>query len=483
MNKTVFSSGERMVLTTMACALGCMVISILVGAAGAISYVPVIGPVMADVGVSLAQLRPLHTTFASAWLYLGCVAGMYAYLVHAFGEPSRGDRLRYRVHMVCWGVAGIGVIVSLLLGYGSGREYLGFHPVFSVLIIAGWLSFLWTFLRRVLPGFWARPVYVYMWTAGSLYFVYTFAEGHAYLLPSVAEHPVADLQIQWKSCGALVASFNQMVYGTLIFVGERVSGDRRAGQTRATFALFGLGLLNSFTNYTHHTYHLPQDPLVKWIAFTVSMMEIVILWIVLSDLVARIGARRELRSRFVASTHFFTLSKSWNAFLLPVALLISIPPLNSVIHGTHVVMAHAMGSEIAIDTYILLGAFAWLFAQVYPKREVVERVIDSSRVRRAIRSLNTGMIVLVGCLLVRGVTVGVTRYLGRPAPEWLDVFPVFFVLSGLTVGYSLLRLVMCWLPLFRDPLPHKLFRHDPRWPELVAPEPAASRATADHAAP
>ncbi len=469
-----------MILTTMACALACMVIAILVGALGALSYIPVIGPVMADLNLSLVQLRPLHTTFASAWLYLGCVAGMYAFLAHTFGEPTRAERLRFRVHMIVWGLAGIGALVSLALGFGSGREYLGFHPIVSVLILSGWLCFLWTFLRRVLPGFWARPVYVYMWTAGALYFVYTFIEGHAYLLPSVAEYPVADLQVQWKSCGALVASFNQMVYGTLLYIGERVTRDRRAGQSKPAFALLGLGLLNSLTNYVHHTYHLPQDSAAKWIAFVVSMAEVIILWGLLADLVRKIRTKHSIHSRsatsihFVTSTRFFALSKNWNCCLLPLALLISIPPLNAVIHGTHVVMAHGMGSELAIDTYILLGAFAWLLTQVFPKREVIESVIDGPAIRRHIRRLNAGLIVLVGCLLLNGLGVGITRYLGMAAPEWMDAFPIFFVLSGLTVGYSLLRIVHGWLPLFRQPLPHKLFRNDPRWPDVVAPGAAAT---------
>ena len=467
MNKAVFSSSERMVLTTMACALTCMLLSIFIGAFAAMSYVPGVGAEMAGIGLSLVQLRPLHTTFASAWLYLGCVAGMYAFLAYTFGEPSRGDRLRFRIHMVCWGVAGLGVLISLFAGVGSGREYLGFHPVFSVLILLGWLCFLWTFLRRVLPGFWERPVYVYMWTMGALYFVYTFVEGHAYLLPSVAEHPVVDLQIQWKSCGSLVASFNQMVYGTLLYVGERMSGDKRPAQSRAAFSLFGLGLLNSFTNFAHHTYHLPQDEWIKWIAFVVSMLELIILWSLLSDLVRAVGAKRANHARFSTPKRFFTLSKNWNAFLLPIALLISVPPWNALIHGTHVVMAHAMGSELAIDTYILLGAFGWLLTQIFPKREVIEGVIDGPQIRRFSALLNLGLIVLVAALLIKGLGVGISRYLGYAAPTWLDSFPGLFIVSGLTVGYSLIRIAMAWLPLFLGPLPHKLFSHDPRWPALV----------------
>ncbi|MCP5070756.1 MAG: cbb3-type cytochrome c oxidase subunit I, partial [bacterium] len=346
-------------------------------------------------------------------------------------------------------------------------EYIGFHPAISALILAGWLAFLWTFLRRVARGFWGRPAYVYMWTIGAVLFVYTFTEAHAHLLPFVSSQPVADTQIQWKSCGTLVASFNQMVYGCLLYVGERLSGDRHAAQSRSAFALLGIGVLNSFTNYAHHTYHLPQSHLIKWVAFSVSMLEIIILWSLLRGIVAGIQRGRPLGQNFVATTRLFSLSKGWNAFLLPVALLISVPPLNALIHGTHVVMAHAMGSELAIDSYILLGVFAWLLASLFPKRESIESVINAPLVRRTLFVLNTALILLVACLLVGGLAVGVTRYLGQPRPQWMKAFPVAFALLGGIVGYGLLRIVTAWLPLFRDPLRHKLFRHDPRWDELV----------------
>ncbi len=471
MNKDVFPSGERMVLVTMACALVSMLLAIVVGAIGALSYVPGIGRVMAGAGFTLAQLRPLHTTFASAWIYLGCVACIYSYLHHRFGPPTPAERLRFRIHMVLWGLAGLGGLLTLALGVTSGREYLGMHPALSVPVLAGWLVFLYTMLRRVLPTFWAQPVYVYMWTAGALYFVYTFIEGHAHLLSPVAEHPVADLQIQWKSCGTLVAAFNQMVYGSLMYIGERTTGDRRVGQSHTAFALFGVGLLNSFTNYAHHTYHLPQSHAIKWFAFGVSMIEIILLWNLLREIVAKMKGRRPLHTPFSTPTRFFALAKGWNAFLLPLALLISVPPLNSVIHGTHVVMAHAMGSELAIDSYILLGAFAWLFAQIFPKRETLLYVINGPHVERAVGLLNGGLALLVGTLLLGGLTVGVTRYLGQPLPEFMQGFPVVFVVTGFVVGYALVRLILCWVPLFRDPMPNKLFRNDPRWDALVGPEP------------
>ncbi|MHC4848028.1 MAG: cbb3-type cytochrome c oxidase subunit I [Planctomycetota bacterium] len=444
-----------MTLVLMACALGCVFISLLMGAVAALYYIPAFGAWLAKAGISLVQLRPLHTTFASAWIYLGAVTCVYAYLFHRFGEPTEKEKRRYKVHMFLWGMAGLGVLFTLPFGITTGREYLGFHPIFSLMIATGWLLFAYTFFRRVAKGFWSQPSYVYMWAVGILLFLYTFAEGHAYLIPSVRGQPAVDLAVQWKSCGTLVAAFNQMVYGSLIFVAERMTGNKRVAQSTKTFALLGIGVLNSFTNYAHHTYHIPQSDLIKWVAFVVSMLEIILLVGVYADVMTHLRKTRKSSLDFNTSIRFIELSKCWNLFLLTLALLISVPPLNALIHGTHVVMAHAMGSELAIDSYILFAVFAFLFTRIFPKRETAEAHLNDERARRTIGWLNLCLIVVVGWLLLRGTVTGITRYLGEPEPAWLAGFPYLFAASGLCFAFFLVRLILMWRPFFFRPEPEK----------------------------
>ena len=142
---------------------------------------------------------------------------------------------------------------------------------------------------------------------------------------------------------------------------------------------------------------------------------------------------------------------------MTLALLISVPPLNSLIHGTHVVMAHAMGSELAIDSYILFAVFAYILGTIFPKREILRRYIDSPRLRAIARRLNAALVLLVLWLLVRGLAVGVTRYLGQREPDWLEPFPYLFAFLGITVGLFLVKLVLAWAPLLVQPQRHKLW--------------------------
>ena len=302
-------------------------------------------PVLRSLGFTLQHFRSVHDTFAFGWVFLGGAAVVYFYLYREYGEPSAAARKRIVWNVILWTVAGVGIVVTLLAGQFSGREYLGHHPIFSLLIIAGWFLFARNYFERSrrLKG---RPVYIYMWSVGILLFFVTFIEGHLYLLDAVSDRPVRDLAIQWKSAGTLVGAFNQIAYGSCMYIACCINGDDKYAYSRPAFALLWVGLLNTFANYGHHTYHLPQSAWIHWISFIVSMLEIVILAKVFLDLLALRRASAATND-FRVSDGFLRSTTAWIFLMLTLSLLISVPPLNALIHGTHVVVAHSMGGLIS----------------------------------------------------------------------------------------------------------------------------------------
>lgn len=384
-------------------------VTLVAGILGALYSVPALAPSFQSVGIDLRQLRPIHTTFASAWIFLGGVAVVHRWLQDYGGVPTAGDRLRMRVQVLSWALAGSGILVTLAYGIGSGREYVGFHPVFSALILLGWLCYAWNFFRIAGPGFFSRPLYLTMWGVGMLFFIVTFVEQHLYLLPGVFSDPLQDLQVQWKATGTLVGAFNLFVYGSIIYIGERISRDPTYGHSKVAYALFGIGLLNSFTNFAHHTYHLPQDHVVKWISFVVSMTEITILCRAMYDLLKLF--RGTDRAEFCAARGSFAASKYWSVFILLSAVLISVPPLNAIIHGTYAVTGHAMGATIGIDTMVLIGAIIWILGEHLQAREGADAasVLHTAAMRRIVIGLNAAVFALVAWLHVSGTVTGVSR--------------------------------------------------------------------------
>lgn len=449
-------------LTFIRGGLVALAVTLVGGLLGALYSVPSLAPAFQSLGLDLRQLRPIHTTFASAWIFLGGVAVVHRYLQDQAGPITQGDRRRLWIQVLSWAAAGAGILVTLLLGVGSGREYVGFHPIFSTLILLGWICYAWNFFRIVARGFWTRPIYVTMWGVGMLFFIYTFLEQHAYLLSGIFADPVHDLRIQWKATGTLVGSFNLFVYGSIIYIGERISGDPRYGHSRTAYALFGVGLLNSFTNFAHHSYHLPQSELVKWISFVVSMMEIIVLTKAVWDL-WRLVSTAEDRP-FCATRGSFTAAKWWTVAILATAVFISIPPLNAVIHGTYVVTGHAMGATIGIDTMILLGACIWIIGEHLCAigGEGSDEPLHCEAMRWTVIGLNLSVAALVLWLHVAGVVTGVTRMGFAPGetyvpPAWLGATsgPVFAATGALAVAFFGL-LLFTLMPLAFRPLPRDM---------------------------
>ncbi len=434
------SDVDRIVSTQLRLALSCLVLALAGGALSVLHYVPAASLWLNDLGLAMPRVRPVHTTFITLWIYGAAVAVVYAWIARQGEGLTAGDRLRFKFHTVCWASAGVGIFVTALMGVSSGREYFEFPPVFAIPLLAGWLAFAWSFWKRAFRGFWGQPVYIYMWTVGTCLFTYAFVEAQVWMLPTVGDNPLRDLQLQWKSCGTLVGSFNFMVYGAIAYVRERITGHTTAAHTRWTFALFGVGCLNSFTNYVHHTYHVPQDEAAKWVAFLVSMAEVIILWRVLIDVVAslRAAAPHHPSLRFLASV------RNWNAFNLTMSIVISVPVWNSLIHGTHVVAAHAMGAEIGIDSMALFAGLTWLLLDRRPDFAARLTVPGSLRV------LNFAAIALVGWLLAMGTANGWTRFHGETPPQWVTsgfwVFPVL----GVTFAVALITLLVRWFAAIRD---------------------------------
>ena len=415
-------------------ALTCVLLTVFGGAMSALYYVPSIATALNEMGVQMTSMRPIHTAFASMWIFGASVAIAYHWMGTNHDGLSRADVLRFRIHTACWIVAGVGIFATLLMGVSTGRENLGFHPAFSAVLLFGWLCFAFNLLKRLKHGFWGQPIYVWFWTIGTLYFIYTFVEGHAYLLPGVFESPIRDLQVQWKSCGTLVGSFNFLMYGSLTYVGEKMSGDKTYGQSPVAFWLFGVGCLNSFTNYVHHTYHLPQTETVKWVAFIVSMMEVIILVKLMVDL-GKMLATRKSGAPFCGRGGWLTQAKYWTVAMLFTSIVISVPTFNTLIHGTQLVMGHAMGATVGIDTLVLLGTSSWL---VYELRgDAVKARLDAPITKVSLLLVSLSLAVLVTWLSVAGLAHGATRYYGEPTPEWVSTSRLLLPIVGAALGVGL----------------------------------------------
>lgn len=292
-------------------------------------------------------LRTIHDSFAAGWIVVAAQGFVLACLPTATGAPLWSRRLAF-VQLGLWVAAGAALLATASLGLYTGREYINFPTPISALVFAAGLLMAVNFFKTVRRA----PVYVWMWGCGIVLFLWTWAEAHAWLLPFYRHVLIRDMTVQWKSYGAMAGSWNLMVYGLSFFCADRLCGGAPAKSHRLWTWVFWLALANALLGWAHHTYHLPQSAAIRWIAFIVSMSEILLLIKAMRDVTARGGSGPAAR--------LFRAAGFWIAGNLLLSMIISVPRLNGITHGTQVTVAHSMGAMIGINLTLLAAVGATL---------------------------------------------------------------------------------------------------------------------------
>ena len=435
--------GFRPLIGLALLALGACSLTFLVGLPVALTYTEKF-TILRDWGLTLQHLRPVHESCAFAWVFIGGVTTVHLWLLHAYGPPDSAMRKRTVAMATLWAIAGIGIVTSFLGGEFTGREYLGYSPIFSVLIVFGWLLFAWNFFSRVGWSLRGLPVYVIMWWVALPLFLFTYAEAHAYLLEYISLRPLRDLAIQWKSAGAHVGSFNLLAYGSVMFVACAMQKSEDYAHSRTAFSFFTVGLLNTFCNYGHHTYHLPQSAWIHWISFVVSMLELAILAKVFLDVGKLLKEQGAAESDPVVNG-FMRSATLWTFLMLTLSIAIAVPPLNAMLHGTHAISAHVMGSMVGIDSMILWAAMGYLVSRAVG---VDHPSLQKLSMRVAVRLINVLLFGFILVYLLRGASAGWSRYAGAAAGDhsaFVALFPALMMVLGAGLMVSVLWVLFHWM--------------------------------------
>ncbi len=297
--------------------------------------------------------RPLHVSLVISWIFLSATGGIYYYLP-IIGKGFWQTFKMQKLHLILFIVTGICILSCYVLGIFGGREYWEYPPVFSICIIITWIIFAFNFFLSI-TGFKGKwPVYIWMWATGVIFFFLTFSESYLWLLPAIRNDPLRDVTIQWKAYGSLVGSWNMLVYGTGIFLMEKISGNPEVSRSKTAFLLYMLGFINLMFGWAHHIYVVPISPWIRNISYVVSMSEWILLFRMIYSWRKTVTKAQEHLWSF--SFRFLLTSDIWIFLNIILALLISIPAINAYTHGTHITVAHAMGSTIGINTMILLAS-------------------------------------------------------------------------------------------------------------------------------
>ncbi|MAP55068.1 cbb3-type cytochrome c oxidase subunit I [Altibacter sp.] len=361
---------NRLPLYFLIFALFALLAGILFGLTASFQYIV---PELLKEYTPFSKLRPFHTTSVISWIILGATGSIYFFM-------SKIERLQIAAPSLVWAhfiiflLTGVAIYISYAFGFMKGREYFAFAPVLIIPIILGWILFGFNFFRTLRKKVRNWPVYYWMWGTGIVFMIYHLMEAHLWFFDYFRSSFIKDMSVQWKSYGSFTGSWNMLVYGISIYVMSKIKKDSNVATSKIAFFFYFLGLSNLMFGWAHHTYFLPTQPWIRYLAYGVSMTE----WVVLGSIIY--NWKRSLpkvdKLNHPMATKFMMSADFWILLNLILALLFSIPAINFFTHGTHVTVAHAMGTTIGINTTILFSSLYFIVGNLnfsFPKAQWVTK--------------------------------------------------------------------------------------------------------------
>ncbi len=368
-------------------ALFLLSVTLIFGLIGALQY---LFPGLMKAQLSFEKVRPIHVTSAVFWIIFTAIATVYSYVSETSKSQISIKLMNIQFYMLASTI--IIILVTYILGIFGGREYWEFHPLLAIPVGLSWLIFIYNVFSAHFRSQ-KKPVYIWMWLTGAAFFLFTFIESYLWLIPFFRTNIVTDMTVQWKSYGSMVGCWNMLIYGSSIYLMDKISGTTDYSHSKTGFLLYFLGLFNLMFNWGHHIYTLPTPHYVQYISYAVSMTELLLLGRIIYLWRASVSTAK--KNFHIYSYRFLLSADLWIFLTLLLAILMSIPAINVYTHGTHITVAHTMGATIGINTFLLLAFIFDVFK--------IKEKISATRLNFAFILANTSLFIFWVALISAGV--------------------------------------------------------------------------------
>ncbi len=391
------------------------------------------------------KMRPFHVTTVISWIILCATGSIYFFITKVEHLKLFSNKLQ-KGHFVIFILTGIGVYISFLSGKMEGREYLAFTPFLTIPILIGWVLFGINYFKTIRGQVIKWPVYYWMWGTGIVFMIYHLCEAHFWLIPSFRSHFIKDISVQWKSYGSFVGSWNMLVYGIAIYLMSKIKNDKLLAFGKKTFFFYFLGLANLMFGWAHHTYIIPMQPWIRVVAYGISMTE----WILLIHIIYtwKKSLSVQKKEEFSLAYKFLITADFWVFLNLVLALIFSIPAINFFTHGTHITVAHSMGTTIGINTSILLASLFYIVSKLKLKN-----LLQQILIKRSIVLYNIMLFMFWVTLLIAGAKRSHWMYFTKDVAfsqmqDSLYYAYIAFFVFGVVLATSILVIAIPILRLF-----------------------------------
>jgi len=385
-------------------ALLALLLGILFGLLSALQY---LFPDFLKEIIPFTKMRPFHTTTVISWIILAATGSIYFFISQvekiAFVYPKLP-----KVHFIIYLLTGIAIYLSFIFDKTEGREYLSYAPILTLPILLGWLLFGLNYFKTIKKNVTHWPVYYWMWGTGIVFMMYHLCEAHLWTIPSFRAYFIKDLTVQWKSYGSFVGSWNMLVYGTAIYLMSKIKNDVNVARGKTKFFFYFLGLTNLMLGWAHHTYIIPTQEWIRFLAYGVSMTE----WIIFFHMIYswKKSLSKQEKEDFCMTYKFLLAADFWVFLNIILALLFSIPAINFFTHGTHITVAHSMGTTIGINTTILLASLFFVVSKIK------NHAIPFTKLKKTFYAYNGFLILFLAILIYAGAVRSNWMYFSQNIP-------------------------------------------------------------------
>lgn len=405
--------------------------ALIFGLTGALQYLI---PGLFRDDFSFEKVRPLHVSSAVFWIITTAIGGVYHYIKERSDKGIYSEKLM-NIQFYLLSTTVILILITYVFGIFGGREYWEFHPYLAIPIGISWILFIINVFKS-LSSLRKKPVYIWMWMTGAAFFLFTFIESYLWLIPFFRANIVGDMMIQWKSYGSMVGCWNMLIYGSSIYLMDRISRNEKYSYSKIGFLLYFLGLFNLMFNWGHHIYTLPAPKYVQYISYGVSMTELILLGRII--ILWRSSLSTAKKNYHLYSYRFLLAADIWIFLTLILAIMMSVPAINVYTHGTHITVAHTMGATIGINSFLLLSFIFDVFG--------VKEKISAKRFTAAYFILNISLFIFWIALIIAGVLKADWQMHSPEIPfaemmrRLRPAFIVFFV-TGIGVATGFLMII------------------------------------------
>jgi len=356
---------------------------------------------------SFGRLRPLHTNLV-VFAFGGCaLLGSSFYVVQRTGQTSLQFPLLSRITFWGYQAVIVAAIISLPMGYTSGKEYAELEWPIDLLLLIIWGMYAQVFFATVTARK-VRHIYVANWFYGAfiiviaiLHIVNSMEIPAGWMKSYSAYAGVQDAMIQWWYGHNVVGFFLTAGFlGMMYYFVPKQSG-RPVYSYRLSIVHFWALIFTYMWAGSHHLHYTALPDWTQSVGMVLSIILLAPSWGgMINGMMTMSGAWHKLRDDPII--RFMIVSLSFYGMSTFEGPMMAIKTVNALSHYTDWTIGHVHSGALGWVGFIAIGSIYFLVPRLYGQAQMYSKKAIELHFWLA----TVGVVVYITAMWISGVTEG-----------------------------------------------------------------------------